>query len=440
MESSLRKIMKQQHIGTALRSEFLLSAIALLSGNILAQIISISVTPITARLFSPENFGVFALYIASVQLASQVGSLCYDRAIILPAENREAFCVALVAFIVLCGIVMVLFGASIAFGEIFARLLKTKEFSVWIFFVPLGVFLSGIMNIMRMWRLRNEETRVIAKSRVWQAAIAGGIKVFVGVIIGAWSGGLIGGAIVGTAFAAFYLYFKPKMPKSVLECESVSKSELKMAAVRYKNFPIFGTWTALLNFATQQSVVFFFAAFFGPAVVGFYSLGSRVLKQPVFLLSESMHNAYFQRIAKEKNKGTELGQLVKRGVVWLLTISFLPLLFVAVLGHKLFIVVFGPEWGTAGVYVQIMVPWLWVMSASSPANVVYEVLQRQRIRLIVNATRAVMCVVALVAGYLFWRDATDVLIAFVGVNVVTQVVLIAIALRFCQDGEMENSV
>jgi len=48
------------------RSEFSKNVLTLMTGTTIAQAIPIAITPILTRLYTPEDFGVFALFIVII--------------------------------------------------------------------------------------------------------------------------------------------------------------------------------------------------------------------------------------------------------------------------------------------------------------------------------------------------------------------------------------
>lgn len=60
----------------------------LLTGNVLAQLVALAASPVLARLYTPEQFGHFALVVSAVNILSQVVTFKYDIAI-LAAEREE---------------------------------------------------------------------------------------------------------------------------------------------------------------------------------------------------------------------------------------------------------------------------------------------------------------------------------------------------------------
>ena len=72
------------------KSSYARNVITLMTGTGLAQAIPIAISPILTRLYSPEDFGTFGLYMAIVTIASVLVTGRYELAILLP-KNAEFF-------------------------------------------------------------------------------------------------------------------------------------------------------------------------------------------------------------------------------------------------------------------------------------------------------------------------------------------------------------
>ena len=57
-----------------IRSDFNSNVVKLILGSGLAQVFPLALMPILTRIYSPEDFGVFAIYMA---LAGILGGYCY---------------------------------------------------------------------------------------------------------------------------------------------------------------------------------------------------------------------------------------------------------------------------------------------------------------------------------------------------------------------------
>ena len=61
---------------------FIRQVAKLASGTALAQIINIACLPILARIYSPNDFGTFAIFLACVAILTSVSTLKYEYAIL----------------------------------------------------------------------------------------------------------------------------------------------------------------------------------------------------------------------------------------------------------------------------------------------------------------------------------------------------------------------
>ncbi len=411
-------------------SKFTKNVFALLSGNIIAQIIAISSSPITARLFTPENFGTFALFMAICGIMSNVSCLCYERAIVLPKYEIEALNVLVLSIVTLVGFCLISAGVISVFAHRFAVILGVPKFYAWFYIIPLVVFILGLLNILRVWRLRETNFDTIALSRIFESGVSVLVKILFGFLIGAYTGGLILGAFTGFIAALIILISKPAVIRIRSLRKIASLRRAKVVSRKYKKFPLFASWNALLNFFSQNLIIFVLSSFFTPSIVGFYSLGNRVLKQPIGFLSQSVQNAYFQKAASITANGYRLLPSLRKITLVLLLIGIVPFGLIALLGKYLFGIVFGSRWHMAGIFVQVMAPWFLLLFVGAPSNVVYEVLQKQDWKLILNSLKALLRGLVLIGGALISRDPFMVLILFIVVNVIFELLTILLAFTF----------
>lgn len=399
-----------------------------MGGNILSQLIEIGFAPITTRLFTPENFGVLALFGAMVGILSKVGSLCYDRAVLLPKSKKDALNVMALAIVVLVSFSFTMQLFYFLFRKPIASLLKAPGIETWLVIVPLGILLTGSVQLARSWRLREKEFKSIATSRLMKSLFSVSVKITIGYFIGSVSGGLIGGVLVGTTVAFFTLVALPGNLDIARLKTQITTGGIKSVAVVYKKFPLFASWNALFNFLSQYLIIFVFSAFFSPAVAGLYSLGNRVLKQPIVFISDSIRNVYFQKAASQvAHQLPVFHDLVKLTAV-LFFAGIIPFGSIAMLGKSFFELIFGENWGTAGTYMQIMAPWFLLIFTGGPAKIVYEALQIQDQRLAFNLSSAIFRAVAVISGAWLFKDPMATIAIFVTVNVLFEMIIIGWAL------------
>jgi O-antigen/teichoic acid export membrane protein len=409
------------------QSKFFKTFLSLLTGSLLAQLITIGVTPITTRLFMPENYGVFSLFTIIVGLFSQIGSLCYDRAIILPKKDVDSIHLFFLSIFILFASSIVLFIVAFFFNEKIAAVLNNQEFSLWILMVPVGVLITGLNNILKIWRLRNNHTKIIAVSRVWEAIISALIKIGAGFFIGAFSGGLILSTVTSGMLAIPLLALKPEPFKFKADFKKFSMDKASGLALKYKQFPYFSTLNFFLNYSSRNITVFLFSIFFPPAVLGYYSLCDRIVRLPVNIISRSVQNAYFQKSSMEIAYNKKILRGFLKTTLFLLAIGTAGFGVLAIGTHYFFSDIFGQSWAPAKDYILILIPWFFMLFLGSPSNIIYETCRKQDAKLIFNIFIVVIRISVLVTGNFLYHNPQIVLIMFVAANMLIECFLIVYA-------------
>ena len=118
------------------------------------------------------------------------------------------------------------------------------------------------------------------------------------------------------------------------------------------------------------------------------------------MVGSAIGQVFFQR-ASEAHLHGGLADLVTNVFRRLVSFGLFPLLILTVIGKELFVLAFGNEWSEAGVFVQIMSPWLFFVLISSPLSTLPLVLEKQQVMLKINIVIFVTRLASLsVGGYL----------------------------------------
>ena len=153
------------------RSTFFHNVTTLLSGKVLAALISLALLPVVARLFEPAHFGIAAVFLAIIVTLNSLSTACFEMAIILPKSEVEAnkitklSAVVLIAFVIL----VFLFLMVVYLGDLKVPFLEQIGIFSWL--VPVVIFLFGIIKILENWLIRKKAYSSIAGSDVAQAAV-----------------------------------------------------------------------------------------------------------------------------------------------------------------------------------------------------------------------------------------------------------------------------
>ena len=370
--------------------------------------------PIVARLFAPEAFGVAALFTSIAGIISVVACLRYELSIMLPKTDGEAanlLGVSLFFVLIVTGIsVLIIFFA----GDTIVSLLNSPELSKYLWLVPIAVFVTGIFTALNYWNSRTKHFGRLSTARVVSSVATQTTKLGAG-FSGFVSGGvLIGTRILGQIVSTLGLGGQIWRDDGRLFKTNIRWKKMIAGLKRYKKFPVFSTWSALLNTASQQLPIWFLAFYFSPKIVGFYALGRTVLGMPMSLVGGAVSQVFFQKAAEAHNRTGNLPEVVEEVFKRLVSLGIFPILLLTLIGEDLFIVAFGARWAEAGVYMQILGLWLFFVFISSPISTLFSVLEKQSYGLFFNVILFVTRAISLIIGGGLIGDARITLILFSG--------------------------
>lgn len=413
--------------GAFLRSKFIRNVVTLASGTLLAQLIQFGAAPVITRLYTPAMFGVLAAISSVVAVMTVISSLCYDRAVVLPKGERDAVSVTLLSLLLLVTTSAAGLLVSLAFGVPLAAWLSEPSLGPWLWIGAVIVFVHGAMNVVAYWHTRRQLFRFVAVGQIVRAVVDSGSKIGLGFLVGASTLGLLSGTAFGFGAALLYLIWRSQRTGFEPRRLGVDWASMRANAVTYRKYPLYETWNAFLDTFSKELVVLLFTWLFTPAVVGLYHLGLRILQRPVSFVGSSVGRVYLQRAATLYADGEPLQGSLARATAGLAALTCIPFTALALLGQPLFAWVFGEAWREAGLYVQVMSPWLFLMLLNRPAHGVYMVQQRLEFLLGFNLTVAVSRAGAIMLGYALHGSAVASLLYFSGVGVVANLVFIGMA-------------
>lgn len=367
-----------------LKRKYFKNVTTLLSGTAVAQGIVLLLAPVLTRQYSPEEFGVFAYFIAVSEIIAVVATFRYSYAIIIPKKTDTA-----VSILWLCTLLSL---ATSTIVLIFVYLLNISGFTVpflaiiqqYLYFIPLLVFCGAMYISLYAWHNRNRRYKTIVVARIVNA---GGAAV-IAVVLGLFHVGVIGlitGLILSRIIAAFYLFIQA-LQLDLMVIKSVNKKTVFNAINTYKRFPIFSVPADMVNMLSRQIPVLMLRPLFGPVAIGFYDLCQKVLGSPLSLVGTAVQDVFKIDSAQEYSlKGSCKGtyRLTFLLLTFVASIIFIPIYFLA---PQLFPIIFGPEWADAGIYAQILVPFFAIRFVSSPLSYVFYIAGKQHADLIWQVT------------------------------------------------------
>jgi O-antigen/teichoic acid export membrane protein len=355
-----------------IQQDFLKNVLTLMTGTTIAQLLPILVSPVLTRMYTPNDFGVYALYVSIISILSVIVTLRYEFAIMSPKKREDAlsvFCLSLsVSFIISCCIFIII----VIFNKNIIDLLGNKNLVKWIYFIPLNNFLLGVIQTFNYWFNREKLFNVLATSRVIQTFANIIPNIAIGLIYKNELG-LILGNILGATASVVYLSYKFITNKNVLYelRKSISWLKIKEQALLYNEYPKFNTLSAFMDTISLQLPSIFVSKTYSSTNLGYFNLTTRTISTPLSVISSSVSQVFFQKISEAYNQSKPLRPIILKTGKYLSMVFLCPLTILLFFGPELFSFVFGSNWRVAGEFARILAFSYAIKFVVSPLSVTF---------------------------------------------------------------------
>lgn len=342
----------------------------LASGTSVAQLIIIMSSPILSRLYTPSDFGVFAVFSSILALSTILSTFRYELAIPLPETEEDSLNLTLLSLLLLVGSTFIAATVTYYFGSKIFSPLGVSSLSALYLVLPIGIFGGGLFGVLNYLAIRSKRFSPISVAKVSQTVCGVAFQLF-GFKLGHY--GLMGGPVIGQVVSSLSLM------KSLLTRDSFKQTSwhgVKEVFNRYRRFPIYSMPDAIANTASVQLPAVLFAYFFSPAAAGFYLLADRVLQLPASVIGSAVGQVFYGEAAAVRIK-EELFTIVTKLYAQLANIGVVPLFLLILLGPELFAYIFGDEWRLAGELARYMAPWIFLVFVASPFTSLFGILEKQ---------------------------------------------------------------
>lgn len=352
------------------KSAFLRGVGMLAGGSASVQVLMLLAAPVLTRLYTPDDFGVLAVYAGFMGVISVIACLRYEIAIPLPKTDAAAFNIILLCLSILVATTLIVSSLVFFFSDDLLTSLGLRGVADFTWLVPVGVFAIGIYSIFNHWAIRKKHFKDIAITRLFQALTTLSIQLG---FFKFGAGSLVVGQATGQGVGAFRLLRQIDRKRF---WQSIRMQRIRLLAFRYRNFPLFSTWTGFFNTLGNQLPPIIFAAFFSSGIAGLYALAHRVTSVPAAVIGQSVANVFLSSAPEARRRGT-LAPLLFNVVHALALLAFPAGMFLIINAEFLFGILFGQNWREAGLYAAILVPMLAMGFVTAPVTTLCGVLDRQ---------------------------------------------------------------
>lgn len=357
-------------------SEIIRNVVTLTKGTSFAQLIPILTAPIVYRIYLPTDYGTLGLYFAISGILSAFSTLQFQETIIICKDDYEAKSLVwfnrLVNFIISFFVFIFIY----FFGVLIADFNNNTEIIKWLWLMPLTIFITGQTQILRAWCNRRKYFKIMSTITILSSLITPLISIGTGLFIKGPSG-LFFGLLSGQALSLIILTINVKRNDDI-NISYFKYSQVIYYFKKYINFPKISLATDLVGRATNNLPVFILSSQYSPAIVGAYTLCSRMLGIPISVIGSSLSEVFKQKVTEIYHSRGEFSFFFKKTLKTLVLISFIPLILCLLFAPKLFSLVFSDKWTESGMIAQILVFYFVVKFIVGPLS--YTIIIRNKLQ------------------------------------------------------------
>lgn len=356
-------------------SEIIRNSGKLLSANVAAQAIGLLLYPILSRLYTPDDFGVYNLYLSIGSILILLSTAELQYAIVLPQDDRQAAAVwqsAMTNVLFIVGLCLLM----LPFAENITEMFHAQSLAEYMWLLPIYILCMGTWNTLNYWLTRHKRFASVSAFQLSQSACGGATKVGLG-YIGIGAPGLLYSTLIAPVsgilsalLTAGKACFRPLL--------HIDKSECRKAVRTYRNFPIYSLPRAFVNTFGGNMPALLMAPAFGMAEVGYFGMALTLAFRPLSMISGSIYQVLYQRVSERINHKQTIQVYFRQ--YWqkttMVVVPVFALLFVILPWCVDWFL--GEEWASTATCIRWMLPWLATSILVAPICFLSDVFMQQR--------------------------------------------------------------
>ena len=410
-------------------------AVAALSANFTALLVA----PFITRLYAPANFGTYSTFIA-LTFVDVVACLGFEKAVVAVHDDAVAHRLARLSIICALAVSLAVEVAALAFHLIASRV--PQDFILMVMFLPLSVFLVGVLNALFSVCVRELQFGTVAIARIIQAlALSATQLAAASLLLFDSRAGLVVGQVVGTgaAVAAVLLSRRAQAGRVASRARELLADAREHVSYVYTVAP-----ALLFNSLALQAPILLVGLTRDVTTTGLFGLTQRIAGVPMALLGIAVGQVFAGRLSQLIRSGAssrEATHFYFRSALMMVPVA-VGLWIVGAIAPDLFALVFGREWEPAGHIFRYLLPLYSMQVVVGPLQSVFFLVSRHDLYWKAEALRLLLVFVVFgCAAYLgLGIDATFMLLGTLGaLGYATSAVLATYALRHARIGGTQDA-
>ncbi len=405
------------------REGFVRSVFLVSSGATINVILNVFLTPIVARLYDKDDYGLASLFASIVNLGVLVVTLMYPSAIVIPKEAIHAYRLIKGSIILAAasGVVFVLLSLIVS-----GLIQLEPVYSSWIILLPAGIMVMVFDQITAFLSVRDKQFKLNAKGSVVAGMLNKGYTISYGGFLGSSQFGIIGGFLISHLVASL-MRARQSFKNAIRTTWDLR--EIKETMLLYASFPKYVLPGNFINRFSRDMPLYFLSAFFGLGATGSFAFAISILTLPYNLIGASVSPVFVQKAVELRdNAPDQMVGFVKKTTNALFLVSLVPFSILAVFGGELFSLIFSSRWHEAGLFAGSLSLYFMFRIISAPLSSIFRVLHKERDMLVFNTLLFVFRGLSLLIGW-WLLQPLGIVFLFSVVSAIGYIVLMIMTFR-----------
>lgn len=391
---------------------------AMIAGTLIAQGLPIALSPVLARVFDPEAFGLQSLVMGLTSILVVVSTLRLDLALIVAGTKAEVVALVRIVAVTTGMVCLVISGTLVVAGERLAGLAGYVHALPALWLVPPLVAATAAFAVQTGLWSRAGNLRPVALANVANQLAYAAVALGIGVASG-FHQGLAIAKLAGQGAASSFLALRLRRHGKESE-PAAQRPRLMDLWPRYWQFICFNTPYSLIGSVTREAPIIIFTSFAALPAAGLFALARTITSAPTLLATNAFSPIFYREAAVRRGQPEFFGMthgLVTGGFLILLA----PFAFCAVWGDVFFSLVFGAKWVEAGIFAMIMAPAAWLSTQTGWPERLAETSGRQGVTFTAQVIFDTVTILAMISTYVATGSAVMLVVVFAICNSAYQV-------------------
>ena len=388
--------------GSAFKKNFLKVAKA----SLVTRAIAFIAAPILTRIYSPDVFGLVAIYAAFTVTILSVATWKFDWLVPNAEDDSEAVSLAMLSGCVLA-LVCVIVTIVIVFPGL-PYIPTVEELGPILYFAPLSIVLGSIVQFLHSVYVRLNDLTAMSRSFLHESVVGVTSDIVLGLMFGTHTA-MLTGRFLGSMAAIRVMY---QQSEEDLKRILGAKIKLNSTARKYGREASWSTLAALTNSLNLLAPLILFGIYYTTFELGIYSVMYSYAAAPVGILGSALGQSFWSEAAilYRDAKYQTLKDFYLNTIYRLLKVSALAVVGCVVFSFFVGDFLGGGDWQNSGVVLLALLPRIVPMLMFGTTNLLV-VLKSQSLQFVSDLSSLTLTIIAVFIGYKMNLSFVSVVIA-----------------------------